>query len=269
MTMNRVINWWIKGVLLAGMMMLAGMAEAVDVSSAEGLASANGFKGKANWSGNKVTLTGNVELSETITIKSEGEIVLDLNGKTIQNSDKKKGITLFQISKGVFSVQDSGINGKILVSYTSSLFDTKHVQMIGVSLIGGTFNLYNGAIESVCERWEAIGVNVSGGTFNMFGGKINATAKVKTTNEYWGYGLNIENGNVQLKKGTITGTNESGIYKDRAKAVKSSKSLMNILFEGYGIYKDESLLSMDATETANGTVEIKPIEYNIRQGWRY
>ena len=135
--------------------------------------------------------------------------------------------------------------------------------MIGVSLIGGTFNLYNGAIESVCERWEAIGVNVSGGTFNMFGGKINATAKVKTTNEYWGYGLNIENGNVQLKKGTITGTNESGIYKDRAKAVKSSKSLMNILFEGYGIYKDESLLSMDATETANGTVEIKPIEYKI------
>ncbi len=263
MTMNRVINWWIKGVLLAGMMMLAGMAEAVDVSSAEGLASANGFKGKANWSGNKVTLTGNVELSETITIKSEGEIVLDLNGKTIQNSDKKKGITLFQISKGVFSVQDSGINGKILVSYTSSLFDTKHVQMIGVSLIGGTFNLYNGAIESVCERWEAIGVNVSGGTFNMFGGKINATAKVKTTNEYWGYGLNIENGNVQLKKGTITGTNESGIYKDRARAVKSSKSLMNILFEGYGIYKDESLLSMDATETANGTVEIKPIEYKI------
>ena len=38
---------------------------------------------------------------------------------------------------------------------------------------------------------------------------------------------------------------------------------MNILFEGYGIYKDESLLSMDATETANGTVEIKPIEYKI------
>ena len=117
MTMNRVINWWIKGVLLAGMMMLAGMAEAVDVSSAEGLASANGFKGKANWSGNKVTLTGNVELSETITITG-GDIVLDLDGNAIQNGYETKGwgitwkeyfsIDIFDITGGTLTIQGAG-----------------------------------------------------------------------------------------------------------------------------------------------------------------
>lgn len=235
-------------------MMYPVMGYATDVSNEAQLRSA-----VAN--GGYIKLTSNIDVGSTIEISKDVE--LDLNGKTIQNSSKKKGITLFQVSKGTFSVKDSGENGKILVSYTSNFFDTNHVQMIGISLIGGTFDLHSGIIESLCERWEAIGVNISGGTFNMFGGEISATAKVNVTNEFWGYGLNIENGTVQLKKGKITGLNESDLYKSKAKAIKSNKSLNDILVKGYGIYKDGSLLPMDATEASNGTVNIGTIEYNI------
>lgn len=257
--------------LLAGLLLLAGVVEAVEVNSAEGLANANGFKGKANWSGNKVTLTGNVDLKETITITG-GDIVLDLNGKTIQNGTfKSVGVTryyeieIFQISKGKLTIQDlsNQKSGKIYVFYERDINVTTNVVMKAISVTGGILDFYSGTIESFCRRWESVGIEVSAGKFNMYGGNVKATADKHTSNLQSGHGLRItDSGTVQLQKGTITGTNTNDSKYGRA--ISSSKPFNDILVKGYGIYyKDGPLLSLDDKEASNGTVEIKPITYNV------
>lgn len=286
MTMNRVINWWIKGVLLAGMMMLAGMAEAVDVSSAEGLASANGFKGKANWSGNKVTLTGNVELTETITIKADGDIVLELNEHNIYNIWKlgnRNKIDIFDIEKGTLTIQGNGsvynqgtdgnstiwVNGGTL-NVKANIYSEKYA---AITITGGCVNIFSGDISSEGSK-EAL--EVQGGTININGGtirnerSINSSVALKIVggalNVFDGYiyaksgtisahALEKKGGNVQIKGGKFGASCATG-----ERAIDSDVEFSKIFVPGYGINGSDA----DNSKTSiKGTVEIKPITYNV------
>ena len=353
MTMNRVIDWWIKGVLLAGLLLLAGLAGAKDVNSASALKSALG--GKASVNGNVVTLTENVELSEKITITG-GDIILDLAGKSIYNKwgswnlsgSNRKKIDIFDVEGGTLTIQGSGsvynqgtgensaiwVNGGTLnvkanirsEKYSAIAFDKGSLNIFSgdissedskeaLDVKGGTVNInggrvYNessgknavqvtggkliltsgyiyskeesgtvdrdmcallqkdgvvivngGTLEASKNRYGAFGVKVEGGSFFMNGGEIKATAIKDISNLQEGYGLSITGGKVQLKKGTITGTNTNDSQFGRA--ISSNQPFSDILVKGYGIYRDGSLLSMEATATDNGTVEIKLVEYKI------
>ncbi len=286
MTMNRVINWWIKGVLLAGMMMLAGMAEAVDVSSAEGLASANGFKGKANWSGNKVTLTGNVELTETITIKADGDIVLELNEHNIYNIWKlgnRNKIDIFDIEKGTLTIQGNGsvynqgtdgnstiwVNGGTL-NVKANIYSEKYA---AITITGGCVNIFSGDISSEGSKET---LEVQGGTININGGtirnerSINSSVALKIVggalNVFDGYiyaksgtisahALEKKGGNVQIKGGKFGASCATG-----ERAIDSDVEFSKIFVPGYGINGSDA----DNSKTSiKGTVEIKPITYNV------
>ncbi|WP_278625568.1 InlB B-repeat-containing protein [Parabacteroides gordonii] len=284
--MNRVINWWIKGVLLAGMMMLAGMAEAVDVSSAEGLASANGFKGKANWSGNKVTLTGNVELTETITIKADGDIVLELNEHNIYNIWKlgnRNKIDIFDIEKGTLTIQGNGsvynqgtdgnstiwVNGGTL-NVKANIYSEKYA---AITITGGCVNIFSGDISSEGSKET---LEVQGGTININGGtirnerSINSSVALKIVggalNVFDGYiyaksgtisahALEKKGGNVQIKGGKFGASCATG-----ERAIDSDVEFSKIFVPGYGINGSDA----DNSKTSiKGTVEIKPITYNV------
>lgn len=286
MTMNRVINWWIKGVLLAGMMMLAGMAEAVDVSSAEELAGAKGFKGKASWSGNKVTLTGNVELTETITIKSAGEIVLDLNEHNIYNiwkSGNRNKIDIFDIEKGTLTIQGNGsvynqgtdgnstiwVNGGTL-NVKANICSKKYAAITitdgcvnifsgdissegskeALEVQEGTVNINEGTIRNERSINSSVALKIVGGTLNVFNGYIYAKSGTISA-----HALEKEGGNVQIKGGKFGASCVTG-----EKAINSDVEFSKIFAPGYGINGSDADNSKKSIE---GTVEIKPIQYDI------
>lgn len=275
--MNRVIDGWIKGVLLAGLLLVAGMAEAVDVNSASALKSALG--GKASVNGNVVTLTENVELSQTITITG-GDIVLDLNGKTIQNGYETKGwgitwkeyfsIDIFDITGGTLTIQGNGtilnreteghstiwVNGGNLqlkggtISKDSPAGGAKSGTPTVVVENNGTLRMWDGLIYSKKDTWYAYGLRLRNATFIMEGGKIE-TEKWGSTQE--AISLDIQEGSqVTLKGGVISSPN---------KAINSYIEFSKIIPRGYSINGNEVI--NDSRKSIDGTAEIKIVTYNI------
>lgn len=254
---------------------------AKDINNASELRSFLGAGG----SDNTVILTKNVELEETITIKSV-DIVLDLNGKSICNGYEKNwlgiktyyDINIFDIKGGSLTIHGNGsiynqntsdptilVNSgtlKIESGYIYSTDDpTVSRTMNAIKVQSGVFELTGGKIEAIKPRYGAVGVYVTNGTFRMYGGEIVATAKKDISNLQDGYGLKIEGGAVQLQSGTITGTNTND--SKYGKAISSNQSLNQILVLGYGVYKDNVLQDMNATSVTNGTVSIAPVAYTI------
>ena len=316
--------------LLAGLLLLAGVAEAVEVNSAQRLAEVLG----ANYNGNTVKLTKNVERSEVITITG-GDIVLDLNGYNIYNKwgrwtangSERKKIDIFDMDKGTLTIQGNGsvynqgtdgnstirVNGGTL-NVKAKIYSKEYVgvtistgsvniesgevysegkrealEVLGgtvninggyiyhknsskdvydnytaVCISGGTVQMKSGKIEAEKAAMAGIGVDITGGMLILMGGEIigHGTSGRLGLNEQKCYGLNItKSGKTLLKSGKITGINDSS--QDKGFAISSNQPFNDILVKGYGIYKDGSLLPMDATEASNGTVNIGTIEYNV------
>lgn len=270
MTMDRVIDGWIKGVLLAGLLLVAGMAEATNVNSAEELAKAL----SADWDGkNKVTLKKDVELSKTITITG-GDIVLDLGEKTLKNKQSPTGLT----SKNIVVLEITNgstitiTNGKIDDDKKESLsikggmvILEKSVEIsaayTAVNLQSGCLIMNGGRIIANNVLNESIGVLVSSSSkFCMNGGNISASSTIG--NAYPATGLKIEggSGNVQLKGGTISASANYGLERSIRSSIQNFKQ---ICVRGYGIHQSEKLCDVNLKEV-NGNVEIKPIKYEIK-----
>mgnify|MGYP001782030437 FL=1 len=215
MTMNRVIDWWIKGVLLAGLLLLAGLAGAKDVNSASALKSALG--GKASVNGNVVTLTENVELSEKITITG-GDIILDLAGKSIYNKwgswnlsgSNRKKIDIFDVEGGTLTIQGSGsvynqgtgensaiwVNGGTL-NVKANIRSEKYS---AIAIDKGSLNIFSGDISSEDSK-EAL--DVKGGTVNINGGRVYNESSGKNA-------VQVTGGKLILTSGYIYSKEESG-----------------------------------------------------------
>lgn len=106
---------------------------------------------------------------------------------------------------------------------------------------------------------EAIGVEIAGGSFTLEGGEIAAQSlNVTELDGNNARGLNIIDGEVTLKSGTITAYSS----KRTSYAISSSKQFSSICPTGYGVYKDGTLQVATSTSVL-GTVTIEPIKYKF------
>lgn len=286
---SRIYMKWL--ILLVGVLCSVGV-KAVDVNSVSSLISALGGSNKAQDIGNNtVKLTDNVELKETITI-TDGDIILDLGGKSIYNGSYKEGlfqitkyykIDIFVIKKGTLTIQGDGsvynqedenhstikvekgtlnINGGYIYHNNSS--KDNYNNYTAITIADGTVIMNSGKVEAVKAAMAGIGIDISGGKFYFNGGEIigKGTDGRFGLNEQRCYGIKISgDARVHLKKGTITGQNES--KNSLGFAISSNQSLNQIIVPGYGIYKAGTLQEMSATSVGNGTVSIDPLTYTI------
>ena len=152
-------------------------------------------------------LTQDVEIKDTWKPKSG--VVLCLNGHSITfvNGDN---YSVIEVSSGNFTLCDcSGGKGKITHGYKT---DSKiKYTGRGVSVYGGTFNMYGGSITGNDYNYSGGGVHVKNATFNMYGGSITGN----TSSPAGGVYVN-EKGTFNMNGGEITGNTSSsyggGVY---------------------------------------------------------
>ena len=259
-----------------------------DITDAAGLRSFLGAGG----SGDIVILTKDVELTETIKIKS-GNIVLDLEGKSIYNKwgswnisgSNRKKIDIFDVEGGTLTIQGSGSVYNQGTDNNSAIWvnggtlnikgNIKSEDYAAISIDKGSLNIHSGEISSNSSK-EALEVN--GGLVNINGGtiknvrSINASVavRVKGGNFYMNKGtiyaqsgtisahaLEIEGGIITLKGGTFTANCITG-----EKAINSKYSFNTIIAVGYGFYKD-GIIQSSSNTSVSGTVLVQPINYSI------
>ena len=219
-----------------------------------------------------IKLKTDISLSSTLTINSDVNITLDLNGKTLKNGTYTSwgGSTKYYdvkqiivVSKGQLTITDYSINknGSLYIYYPSSFFDTDKIELIGVSISDeGMLTLQNGGIISECARWAATGIKISDrGSFCMLGGKVKASAVVNVANEYNGTALKKEGGTVSLKGGELIGEAKGS---GKGVAIISDQSFSSICSQGYGIYQNNQLQAASSS-SVEGTVTIEPIKYKF------
>lgn len=268
MTMNRVIDGWIKGVLVAGLLLVAGMAEAVNINSVEDIISNRNFSGKVSRNGNTVILNRDITLSDAITITG-GNIIFDLGGKTITNKkgfEIKGNTAIVQLKNGIIKneekisliVSDGNLLLQDGISIQSTYFSLfSRFASKAVLIQGGSVTMNGGNVKTESSTDETIGIQITSGSLYMNKGSIEALNTAG--NAYSAIGLDIKGGNIQLKGGTISAS--ANYSKDWS--VKSSiQNFKQICVRGYGIHQSEKLCDVNLKEV-NGNVEIKPIKYEI------
>ncbi len=137
-------------------------------------------------------LTTDVEIDATW--QPETGTVLCLNGHKITMTNYNIAI---QVSSNVtFTLTDCGATGKI--THASGVTGS------GVSVYGGTFNMYGGSITNNSTVGSGGGVYMGGGTFNMYGGEITNNNSASG----YGGGVYITNSSAfNMSGGSITGNN--------------------------------------------------------------
>ena len=148
----------------------------------------------------QILRTGTV--GETINISSDKNIIIDLNGNTLNM------YTNFNNS-GILNITDTSSSGSgILTGYKDRVIDnTGTFELLGGTISGITYGVYNN---------NGGTANISGGTlsnneygiYNVSGGSVNVTNGTITGNTYgtFNYG-----GEINVSGGNITG-NEYGVY---------------------------------------------------------
>ena len=207
-----------------------------------------------------------------------GEVNLCLNGQTISGK-----ITVG--SGATLTLTDCTGTGKLQGSRSGS----------GVSINGGTFNLYGGTITGFVNGVEIGSHNdiKTGSSFTMYGGAITGnkadssgggvyvgvkcsftmdggtiTGNTATAGNGGGIYIHFNAGKVSISGGTITGNKATatgniscghggGIYSERGVTVGNVKITgNNSTFEGGGIYGKGAITLTDATVTDNNQYDV-------------
>lgn len=147
-----------------------------DWSSADSLPTVSGY----------YTLTGDVTLNEALTVDTDAEIHLDLNGHTVT----VKGEAAYQLNNedALLTVADTGVGGKLLCTATTEG---------AITVTQGTVKLYGGTLDG---NNAGRPVNVTGGQFLVYGGIITGG---KTT-ENGGNIYVAQKSKVTLYSGTVS-----------------------------------------------------------------
>ena len=98
--------------------------------------------------GGSVTLTGDIEVSDSLTVPAGTTVVLDLNGHAISGSHGTKGHSMI-VNKGGLTIKDSSAakTGKITYTYTGAA-DTSYGAGNYTITNSGTLTVNGGAIEN-------------------------------------------------------------------------------------------------------------------------
>ena len=180
-----------------------------------------------------------------------GDVKLCLNGQTISGK-----ITVGSGAK--LTLTDCTGKGKLQGSGSGS----------GVSINGGTFNLYGGTITGFVNGVEIGSHNdiKTGSSFTMYGGAI--TSNEAGSSAGGGIYIHFNAGNVSISNATITGNKASatgntsyghggGIYSQRGVTVKNvTITGNNSTYEGGGIYGKGAITLTDATVTDNSQYDV-------------
>ena len=171
-------------------------------------------------------LTADVTLKNTWTFGNKTTVALDLNGKTVSinassNTIESCGnVTLTDCRGGGKITHSAGLSGRG-VSVNGGTFDmyggsiTGNTSQMGGGVYvggGGTFNLYGGSISGnkatgSQENGRGGGVYVYGGTFNMYDGSISGN-RAST----YGGGVYVQDGTFNMYDGSITDNRATGSY---------------------------------------------------------
>ena len=161
----------------------------------------------------KAATTGYYYLTQDVEIedswKPANGVTLCLNGHSI-TLVKYDNPSVIELNSGLFTLCDcSGGKGKITHGYKT---DSKiKYTGRGVSVYGGTFNMYGGSITGNDYNYSGGGVHVKNATFNMYGGSITGNTSSPAGGVYVG-----ENGTFNMNGGEISGNTSStyggGVY---------------------------------------------------------
>ena len=145
-------------------------------------------------------LTDNVTLSETWNAPN-GETNLCLNGKTITQTTNSKW-TISIGSGSTCKLYDCEDGGKITGKR-------------GVSVGGGTFDMYGGSISDIRSDYAAVYVHDQG-TFHMSGGRIsdNENKSIGVNSNDIGGGVNVNKGTFYMSGGEISRNSKYGSIGD-------------------------------------------------------
>ena len=169
--------------------MVLSMVPAADVSAAAGTAWSGGAFSKSG----EYYLTGDITISEAITLNSSREVTLDLNGHTITVA---AGVRAFYLNGGKLTIKDSGEGGTIQASNTEF---SGRGGIIYVKGSAAVLTLESGTITGGSATERGGNIYVESGMFNMTGGTISG-GKVGDR------GGNIAStGKVNISGGIITG----------------------------------------------------------------
>ena len=160
---------------------------------------------------NAVIMGGCYYLTQDVEIKAPWSpangVTLCLNGHSITLVGRDNS-SVIEVRSATFTLCDcsSGSKGKITHGYSSS---NKKYPGRGVSVYGGTFNMYGGSITgNTVQNGSGGGVYVGNATFNMYGGSITGNT---TTNAGGGVYVN-EKGTFNMNGGEISGNTTSSSY---------------------------------------------------------
>jgi uncharacterized repeat protein (TIGR02543 family) len=158
--------------------------------------------------GTTYTLTGNINLTDTLTVTS-GDVTVDLNGYTVKAANGKSA---FKVSGGDLTIKDSSTagTGKITGNTTAPRLGG------GVYLDSGTFTFDSGTI-SQCKaqsgrnnQAKGGGVYVNSGTFTIVNGVIDncsavgASTTSTTSKTSYGGGVYMKSGKFNMNGGRIS-----------------------------------------------------------------
>jgi pilin isopeptide linkage protein/uncharacterized repeat protein (TIGR02543 family) len=201
---GRIHKGMLLVVLCLGVMFFA-MFAVTEVASADTIPQSGNLT-----AGTTYTLTGNINLTDTLTVPS-GDVTVDLNGYTVKAA---KGKSAFKVTGGNLTIKDSSAagTGKITGNTTGPQYGG------GVYLDSGNFTLESGTI-SGCKaqttefkQAKGGGVYVNDGTFTIINGVIDncsAVGESKAKTSYGG-GVYMKAGTFNMNGGRISNCKASG-----------------------------------------------------------
>ena len=129
----------------------------------------------------KITLTGNVVLTETWTVSSGQEITLDLAGHSISQVMAKDAAYSMIVNRGILTIEDSSEAKTGKISYANTIPDATDGALWnkGYNTLQnyGTLTIKSGTIETLSTK-EVVAkgcpyaIDIQEGTVNIVGGKV-------------------------------------------------------------------------------------------------
>ena len=145
-----------------------------------------------------ITMLADAQVSSSIRIEANQNIVLDLNGQTINST----AILFNNYSSANLTIKDSGENGAIDVAADKIIYSSGS---------GSTIKVEGGNLSVHSTNQYTYGVLItSGASFEMTGGKITTTAA--STGNYNYCVQNSGNGSVTISGGELAGEAAGGNY---------------------------------------------------------
>lgn len=189
---------------------------------------------------------GNYYLTKDVTLTGgcwyiQEDISLCLNGYTITGADNYETI---RVASNTFTLTDCKTTGTITHASGATGNDN-----IGVTVFGGTFNMYGGSITGNTVGGATVN---NGGTFNMYGGSITNNQSV---NGYGG-GVYVDGGVFTMTGGSITDNTAKyggGVYSSGTFNLSGSPNISGNNTATGGIEGDVCL-SNGKTITITGTL---------------